>query len=179
MNAGFTRPRRFAVAIVSLICASVLFRSQIAQALVIRGDEYMFRGDRQAALERYRRALALDAHSEAAADRYVFITMQAHTHAAMARAIAVATRYLSERPQDAALRGDRALCYLYLHEYRRAESDFSKAARVSHDGRDYVFAGLAAEHAGDLSSAMAFRRAALRAEPRYAAAFIRRGDAHR
>jgi tetratricopeptide (TPR) repeat protein len=150
----------------------MLFRSQLADALVVRGDEYLYRGNRIEALERYGRALALDPFAQAAVDRYVFISMQLHTNGALARGIGVATRYLKARPYDAAVRSDRALCYLHLRDYALARIDFQRAASASRDPRDYVFAGWAARFAGDPRSAVALWHAALALHPGYVPANV-------
>jgi tetratricopeptide (TPR) repeat protein len=148
MKAPFSRPRRFAVAIASLMLAGLIFRSQIAQALVIRGDDYVFRGDRFQALERYRRAMAIAPFSETAVDRYVFISMQLQTPQSIAAALQVANRYLEKHPNDTVVLADRALCYLHLRRYALASTDFQQAAAASHSARYALFARLArrAEH---------------------------------
>jgi hypothetical protein len=71
--AAFTRIRRFALALTSIAIASVVFRSQLAEALVVRGDDFMYRGCRQSALKHYSRAVALDPDLSTAVDRYVFV----------------------------------------------------------------------------------------------------------
>lgn len=167
MKHEFSRIRRFAVAASALLCAGMLFRSQIAQALVIRGDGYMYRGENVRALERYRRALAIAPLSQTAADRYVFVSMQRPSAGSLHAALAAANAYLDARPNDAVLLADRALCYLHARRYASAERDFERAARASHAANDYVFAGWAAEHAGRRRSAIALWRAALRVQPHY------------
>lgn len=144
MNAAFSRSRRFLIALVALICAGVLFRSQVADALVIRGDDYVYRGDRTQALERYRRAIVVAPFSGTAVDRYVFVSMQMQSAPAVASAIAVASRYLARHPEDIAVRTDRALCYLHAHRYAAASADFLAAARVSHSARYALYARMAA-----------------------------------
>lgn len=172
MTEELSRFRRFAVAALALLCAGVLFRAQVAEALVIRGDDYLFRGDRVQALVRYNRALAIAPNFEVAADRFVFLSLQRQTAASLAAGLAVADRYLYGNPADTALLNDRALCYLHLHEYELAEHDFARAARASGLPGEYVFAGRAAEHAGQASEAAALWRQALRIRPHYAPAAI-------
>lgn len=148
MTTPFSRVRRFAVAFVALALCAIIFRAQLAQALVVRGDDYLYRGDSAAALERYRRALNLAPASQAAADRFVFVSLQHNTAISLRAAVNVATQYLSARPDDPALLADRALCYLHERRYARAESDFERAARASDAPDAYVFAGWAAKHMG-------------------------------
>lgn len=143
MNRPFSRPRRFAVAIAALLLATMIFRSQIAEALVIRGDDYVYRGDRVQALERYRRAMAVAPFSETAVDRYVFISMQLQTRRSIAAALRIASAYLAGHPNDTAVLTDRALCFLHLRRYRLASADFERAAAVTHSGKYTLFAQLA------------------------------------
>lgn len=143
MNVPFSRPRRFVIAIGALLLAGMMFRSQIAQALVIRGDDYVYRGDRVQALERYRRAMDVAPFSETAVDRYVFISMQMQTPASIAAALRVANRYLAAHPHDTAVLADRALCYLHLRRYTLAGADFERAAAASHSEKYALFARLA------------------------------------
>lgn len=172
MTPEFSRGRRFAVAAVALICAVAVFRSQVADALVIRGDDYLYRGDRTQALVRYNRALAVAPDSEVAADRYVFLSLQRQTRASLGAALGVANRYLYRNPHDAPLLNDRALCYLHMREYGPAERDFERAARAAGSPEEYVFAGWAAEHAGRKRDAVALWHEALRIRPRYRSAVL-------
>lgn len=163
----------------ALLCAAALFRTQVADALVIRGDDYLYRGDRAQALVRYGRALAIAPDSEIAADRYVFLSLQRQAPASLAGAVTVASRYLGRHPHDAPLLNDRALCYLHMHRYESAERDFRSAARASHLPEEYVFAGWAAEHAGSRRDAAALWREALRIRPRYQPAALALREQHR
>lgn len=172
MSRELSRVRRFAIAAVTLALACLLFRTQIAGALVIRGDDYMYRGDRVAALEHYRRALAFSPSLEVAADRFVFISLQRQTPAALRTAVSVADGFLAAHPGDASLLRDRALCYLHLHRYSSAQRDFEEAARATHAASDYVFAGWAARHAGRERFARVLWRRALDMQPRFRPALI-------
>lgn len=172
MSEELTRGRRFVLAGMALAIAGVLFRSEVAQALVVRGDDYMYRGEQSAALERYRRALALDPSFEAAADRYVFVSVQIHTPAALSAGIAVAGAYLSRHPDDPRVLSDRALCYLHQRRFIVALRDFERAARISRRPQDYVFAGWAARRAHRYRAARTLWLAALALRPKYAPARI-------
>ncbi len=166
MNAEFSRCRRFAVAFAAIACAAVLLRTQIAEAMVIRGDDCLYRGQTLRALEHYRRAVTIAPLLEAAADRYVFLSVQMHTPASLASGISVANAYLSVRSSDAALLSDRALCYLHERRYELAQADFERAARASASATSYVFAGWAAERSGSANTARLLWKAALRIDPR-------------
>jgi tetratricopeptide (TPR) repeat protein len=144
MSEAFSRPRRFFLALITLFCATILFRAQIADALVIRGDEYFYRGEPAQALIRYRRAIALDPRSETATDRYVFISLQMQTAESIADAIAAADAYLRAHPNDTSVLADRALCYLHIRRYALAANDFARAAAISHSPRYALFARLSA-----------------------------------
>ena len=128
---GVTRIRRFAVALTGLAIASGVFRSQVAQALVVRGDDFMYRGNRQSALKHYARAVVMDPDLSVAVDRYVFVSMEAHTAAAVRSGILTANAFLSRHPTDATVHADRALCYLTLRRYAAAMQDFEIAAHFS------------------------------------------------
>lgn len=172
MSGEFSRARRFAVAFLALLCAAAIFKGQIASALVIRGDDYLYRGDRAHALERYRRAMSLAPAFSVAADRFVFVMMQQHTRDSLNQAIAVATGYLHAHPHDSDLLTDRALCYLHLRRYAFAQRDFERAAHEAHAPSDYVFAGWAAQRAGHARIARALWRRALLVRPGYRPAII-------
>lgn len=172
MTQQVPRARRFLVAFLAIACAGVLFRAQVADALVIRGDDYLYRGDPVDALERYRRALSLMPSLQVAADRYVFVSMEEHTAPALRRATDLAGSYLRSHPSDAVLLADRALCYLHLHRYVLAQRDFEKAAQVSRAPGNYVFAGWAALRAGRTPQAKALWRRALRLHAGYRPALI-------
>ena len=167
-----SRPRRFAVALFTLFCAATLFRSNVASALMIRGDGYLYRGEQAQALQRYRRALLLSPALEVAADRFVFVSLERQTPQSLRQAIAVANRYLHRNPNDAAVLSDRALCYLHLHRYALAQRDFEQAATISGTPSTYVFAGWAAQHAGRQRRALELWRRALRLRPGYRPALI-------
>jgi tetratricopeptide (TPR) repeat protein len=166
------RWRRFAIAAIALTAACLLFRSQIAQALVVRGDDFMYRGQPLQALSHYARAVSLDADLGIAVDRYVFVSMQRHDPASLRSGIYTADAYLARNPRDATVMADRAMCYLAERHFRAARRDFELAARASSEARDYVFAGWAALRSGDSSGARALWRQALRIESRYEPALV-------
>jgi tetratricopeptide (TPR) repeat protein len=172
MRNELSRTRRLLVAFVALVASGVLFRPQVADALIVRGDDYIYRGDANAALERYRRALALWPVSETAADRYVFLEMQRNTPEALRSGVQIATRYLARRPHSSVVLFDRALCFLRAKRYALAQRDFVRAADASGSAQALVFAGWAAEHRGDRPAARRLWLRALRAQPRYKPALV-------
>jgi tetratricopeptide (TPR) repeat protein len=162
-----TPVRRFAAAALSLIAAAALFRAQVADALVVRGDDLLYQNRRDAALAHYARALALDPNSATAADRYVFVQMERHTRSAAADAISAANRYVSAHPADAEILADRAMCYLRAGRYQAARADFASAGALAKQPRFYVFAGWAAIRAHDNAAARRLWHAALALDARY------------
>lgn len=157
----FCRPRRFGIALAALFVAASLFRGPIAQALVVRGDDYLYRNRAADALERYRRALAIAPDLQSAADRIVFVSMEQHSPRATASGIATATRFLRYHPHDPVLLNDRALCYLIERRFKAARHDFEEAAAIAKSSQFYVFAGWAAYHAAQPRAARELWRDAL------------------
>lgn len=167
MNQPFARERRFAVALVALILGALLFRAQLAQSLVVRGDDFMYRGQSARALSRYSRALYFDPSLGLAADRFVFLAMQLRDKDSLKSAFEVANRYLARNPDDAGVLSDRAMCYLVERQYGRARADFERAAHLQRNARDYVFAGWAAVHSGDVNGARTLWHVALAVDPQF------------
>jgi tetratricopeptide (TPR) repeat protein len=172
MNSPFSRLRRFVLGIVALLISAYVFRAQVAQALVLRGDDYLYSNRPVEALARYARAMQIDSSLEAAADRFVFVSMERHTRRSIRVGIAAATVFLVRSPHSVALLDDRGLCYLISHEYGRARVDFERAAMLTKRPADYVFAGWAAEHVGDMREARALWHAALASDPLFEPALI-------
>ncbi len=124
----------------------------------------------------YARALALDPRSAIAVDRYAFVSMEGHTHAAMQSCIRVTSAYLSANSPDATILTDRAMCNLVERRYALARRDFVAAARQSGDARSYVFAGWCAKRLGDDNGARSLWRRALSVEPHYLPALTALGQ---
>jgi tetratricopeptide (TPR) repeat protein len=167
MSSAFSRSRRLLLVAFSLAIAAMLFRSQVAQALVVRGDDFLSRGRSGDALLHYARALRIDPGLNLAVDRYVFASMQRHTTGALQSAVSTAGKFLARHPNDATLLTDRALCYIVERRYELARRDFEAAARASSNPRDYVFAGWAALHSGDARAARRLWRRALALDKRF------------
>lgn len=164
--------RRFCTALAAVAASCVLFRAQIAEALVVRGDEYLYANHPQAALERYRRASIADPDFEPAADRYVFVSLEMHTRSSLREGMRVATEYLAHNPDDPALLADRALCLLRAGRYRSARADFERSARFAPAPQTLIFAGWVALRSGDKRAARAFWNRALLEDPRSSAARV-------
>jgi tetratricopeptide (TPR) repeat protein len=153
---------RLLLAVMSLTIGLILFRAQLADALVVRGDDLLIQNAYGDAAQRYARALWLDPRSGVAIDRLMFVALQQRKRGALRSAVALASRYLRTRPDEPSILFDRALCYLKLRNYPSAYLDFFHAARMTEDPEQYTFAGWAASRAGRVAQAAALWRLALR-----------------
>lgn len=164
--------RRVWVAAFSLLLATVLFHVQLADALVVRGDDFLIQNRLGPASDRYARALWLDAGSRTAADRYIFVALQSRSREHIRSAIGAANAFLSAHRLDSSILFDRAMCYLMLKQYRAALVDFRRSAYLTGDPQVYVFAGWAAKRAGKRAEAAHLWRAALRLHSHYLPAAV-------
>lgn len=162
--------RRFAVALCSLVCAAVLFRGQVASALVTRGDDVLRAGDVDGAVRAYARATQLDAASAVAADRLAFFLLVRRSAGDAARAYAVADTTLAAVPHEPALLADRAFAAQRLGRWRAAQRDFAAAAEGAHDPRYAHLAARVALRRRDRTAARAHLRRALAMDAAYAPA---------
>jgi len=170
MKTQFSSSRSICVAALALAIAAGLFRPQLAQALVARGDQFLVRGKIERAKTFYARAAMIDSNSNLAVDRLTFTDAQQRTAASLSACASAATAFLSKHGADPSILEDRALCHLLAGTLRLARADFANAARVSNGeerARDLVFAGWCAYRSGSRATGAAFWRAALRSRPGY------------
>jgi len=167
-----TAAGRIFLAILSLAIGLLLFRTQLADALVVRGDDMLVQNTYDEAARHYTRALRLDPGSIVAIDRLAFVALQQKRPEAFRYVTDIATRYLKVHPADPTVLFDRALCYLKQKKYRSAYVDFYRAAQLTGDPQQYTFAGWAARRAGKLDRAAASWRQALRLRHDYRPAAV-------
>lgn len=153
---------RILLAALSLTVCLLLFRTQIADALVVRGDDMLVQNAYDGAAQRYTRALRFDPGSVVAIDRLAFVALQKKSPEVFRSVVNRASEYLKAHPAEPTVLFDRALCYLKQKNYRSAYVDFSRAAQLTQDPEQYTFAGWAARRAGRLDRAVASWRQALR-----------------
>jgi hypothetical protein len=163
-------PRRFALAFAGVACSAVLFRANVASALVTRGDDVLRTGDADGAVRCYARAAWLDARSAAAADRLAFALVMRGRRGDAGRAYAAADAALRAVPRDPLLLADRAFAAQRLGRWRAAERDFAAAAALARDPRYAHLAARMAARADDPRAERAHLRAALALDARYAPA---------
>jgi tetratricopeptide (TPR) repeat protein len=162
--------RRAAIAVAALALSAVLFRGQIASALVTRGDDLLRAGDADGAVRAFARAAFLDPAPAVPADRLAFVLLLRRAPGDAARALDAAGAALRIAPNDAALLADRALAAARLARWRSAERDFALAARIARDPRDAHLAAHMARRAGDHAAERAHLRDALALDAAYAPA---------
>jgi tetratricopeptide (TPR) repeat protein len=162
--------RRIVIALASLVCAGVLFRANVALALVSRGDTLLAGGDYNAAARLYARALLFDRGASVAADRLAFAYLLRRGPGDAARALAVTAAALRATPHDATLLADRGFAAARLGRWRDAESAFAAAASSGNEPRYDHFAAHMAARAHDARAERAHLRAALALDAGYAPA---------
>lgn len=165
------RARRLACVLVALVAAAGLFRVQLAEALVTRGDDALRNGDATGALRAYDRALHLDPASAIAADRLAFFLALRHDRASAERAVAIASAALALQPRDATLAADRGFAEMRLQRWRPAELDFAAAGLRGDDARYDHFAARMALRRGDRRAARAYAQRAIAADPTFHPAY--------
>jgi tetratricopeptide (TPR) repeat protein len=162
--------RRFALAITAIVASGYLLRPQISEALVVRGDERLYRGNTYDALDYYRRAIAADPNDGSAVDRFLFGAVSLRDGTVVREGLALSSEYLRRRSNDDAVRMDRAMAFRLLGQWRPAADDFERVGERERDATAFTFAGYSALAAHDRSRAIAMWRRALAIDSRFVAA---------
>lgn len=162
--------RRCALAVVACLLSALVFRAQIALALVTRGDDFLTRGDVSRARQYYLRAVWLDDDLTPAVDRFAFFGAEQRTSSSLRESASVATRYLIRHPDDGLVLADRALCFELLKEYGPAARDFGAAAAQMRSAKYFTFAGWARYRLGDRKGARTLWGSALHLDASYSPA---------
>lgn len=127
-------PRKVCLAVIACVLAVVVLRPLIAQALCIRGDEFLRSGDPSTAQHYYRLALFGDPNCETAAERFAFASLEIHTPNALAAGVEVADAYLGHH-DDQAIRVDLALALWDAKNFARATIELRAVGKVARDAR--------------------------------------------
>jgi tetratricopeptide (TPR) repeat protein len=162
--------RRLLLAGVGIAITAFLTRAQIADAVVLRGDECLYRSQPESGLRYYRRALWIDAGNGVAVDRFLFVAMTLRNVTALREGVQLASKYLLENSGDDVVLLDRAMAYRALGRPAAALADFSLIGARRGDGRALTFAGYEARALGHYALARSLWRQALRLDPRIVAA---------
>jgi len=162
--------RRVVLALSGVIVSGFLLRTQVSQALVIRGDERLYRGSAVEALTYYRRAIAADPLDGSAVDRFAFGAISLRERRLVREAIVVTSEYLRRRPSDDEVRMDRAMALRLLGDWTRAADDFERVGVRRRDATALTFAGYAALALHQRSRAIACWRRALSVDGNFLAA---------
>lgn len=126
--------RRCVLALLSMLLALALLRPLIADALCIRGDEFLRSGNPVAAEHYYRLALAGDPDCQTATERFVFASLEIHSRTILIAGVKVADAYL-RRHSDQAIVIDRALALWSLNDLKRAAKELRTLGELTHDRR--------------------------------------------
>lgn len=158
--------RRGAIAVLAVALAAQILRPQLAQALIVRGDEQLYAGRPFEALAYYARAVRMNPRDGVAVDRFAFAALTLRNEAAVDESIHLATAYL-RTTEDRAVRLDRAMAYRARGKYANALADFSRAGVSDGDVTALTFAGLMAMRLGRRSEAIVWWRRAVAVAPRW------------
>jgi hypothetical protein len=140
--------RRVILAATACVLAVAVLHPLIAEALCVRGDEFLRSGDPRAAQRYFRFALFTDPNCATAAERFVFASLEIHTTATLKRGVTVADAYLRGHA-DQAVRTDRALALWGMKDFARAALELRAIGESTHDERYTRLAHIAARRAAN------------------------------
>lgn len=137
--------RRCSLALAAAALAWIFLHPYVADALCLRGDEYLRLGDPRTAERYYHRAVVVDGDSRTATDRFVFASLEIRTASALSAGIDVSGSYLSRHPFETQIRLDRALALFAVGRNAEAARDLRVVGTALGDLRYLRLADLAAE----------------------------------
>jgi tetratricopeptide (TPR) repeat protein len=158
--------RRAAVAAFAVAIAAWILRPSLAAALVVRGDEQLYRAQPSLALGYYARALRIDPGNSVAVDRFLFVALSLRRPTAIDAGIDFASEYLRTIDDDT-VRFDRALAYRVRGSAAKALADFERIGTHRQDATALTFAGLLAEKLNRRAVAIALLNQALAVSPHW------------
>jgi hypothetical protein len=138
--------RRVVLAATGCVLAVLLLHPLIAEALCVRGDEFLRFGDPRTAQRYFRFALYADPNCATAAERFVFAAVEIHTQDALGAGVKIADAYLRYH-EDQAVRTDRALALWAMKDFARAAVELRAVSASTHDERYERLAQIAAGRA--------------------------------
>jgi len=127
--------RRCCLAISSLALAWILLHPYVADALCMRGDEYVRIGDALTAQRYYTRAVAVDPDSPSAVERFAFSALELRTRNELTADVNVTTAFLKRHPEDFRIRLARALAFSAIGLSAEAAADFRAVGAARRDLR--------------------------------------------
>ena len=162
--------RRSSVVFVALCASTLILHAQLADALVVRGDELAARGMLPRAEAMYERAIFLDPRSSVSVDRLLFAAILSHRGDRLRNAISRSSTYLRNVPTDDTVRMDRALALQMDGRLTQAECEFQRVGVERRDARALLFAGLDELRGGKRAAAHRLFAMAHRIDPSFAPA---------
>jgi Tfp pilus assembly protein PilF len=162
--------RRFLIPVVAIPIAGLLFHAQVADGLVIRGDDEFQSGNARAAYKFYQRARFFDHDSSVAAERITTLGIMSRSATFVHQAVAVADDQLARQPGDTLVRQNRALLEQKLSQPDRAYADWRLVALQTTDPVVVEYAARAAERHHQFDLARRFYQRTLQLNPNRATA---------
>jgi tetratricopeptide (TPR) repeat protein len=158
--------RRLLIPLVSIPLAGLLFHAQLADGLVIRGDNEFQSGNAVAASKFYNRARWFDRDSSAAAERITTLGIMSRSASFIHDAMRVADDELTRKPGDTIVRQNRALLYQKANQPERAYADWRVVALQTNNPVIVEFAARNAERHHQFDLARRFYQRSLELNPR-------------
>jgi tetratricopeptide (TPR) repeat protein len=146
---GITLARRFILACIALVLATLVLHERCADVLVLRGDGELAAGRADRAHAFYARALWFHPRAQTAAERLMFSDLEDGGVDRLHEAMKISVNALAAEPKNASLWTDRALCASRLGDDREAEEAYAHAGHITHDSKLLYLSALAAHRLGE------------------------------